>query len=44
LDRETCEAILNRLIADNFLRQTAGGAYVAFPTPSAQLKATLTRY
>lgn len=42
LDRPTCRAVLNDLLAERFLHQTPDGAYVALPSPRPRpAKATL---
>jgi hypothetical protein len=39
IEPQTCEAVLTTLIAEQFLRRTSDGAYVAWPTRFGQLRA-----
>ena len=43
VDRVTCEAVLARLVAEQFLLRTPNGAYMSVPVPAMPLKASLTR-
>jgi len=38
MDPATCEAVLTALVGEQFLRRTADGAYVAWPTRLPQLR------
>jgi hypothetical protein len=38
MEAQTCEAVLSTLVAEQFLRRTTDGAYVAWPTRFGQLR------
>ena len=39
MDPQTCEATLDELVREAFLRRTNDGAYIALPSPQHQIKA-----